>query len=77
MSGEICTDNRTKSINISTAGFPHKYPQYPTSRICCICNEYEYPKSDTYTTAATWICDDCLQKIRKLLKIESLLNSTS
>lgn len=58
-----------KSIDISTIKSPYKYPQYPVSHICCICNTYEYPESDTYTTA-TWICEDCLQKIKKLLEIE-------
>lgn len=54
---------------VNTGTLNNKCIKYPTSRICCICNKYEYPESDTCTTA-TWICDDCLQKIKKLLEIE-------
>lgn len=54
----------------------NKHPSYPTSRICCICNKYEYPESDVCTTA-TWVCEDCLKSIRRLVKIEGLLDSVS
>ena len=57
-------------IDTTFLRFNNEYLQYPPSRICCICNRHEYPKSDTCTTA-TWICNDCLQKIRELLKIKS------
>lgn len=66
----IC-DNKTSSGYCQTTVCIHpKYSHYsncPPSHICSICFKNENPIAETSTTEF-WICNECIQKIRNLIK---------
>lgn len=43
-------------------------PAQPPTRECALCRRLENPAADTVSTAFTWLCEDCLSKLRKLLE---------
>jgi len=42
----------------------------PPSHYCAVCGKMEYPNA-VYATSVFWLCDDCLGKLKTLLKGET------
>lgn len=44
-------------------------PAQPPTRKCALCGRLENPAAATVSVAFTWLCEDCLRKLRKILEV--------
>lgn len=56
--------NLDKSLDFNGYG-------YITSRVCRICNKYEYPNAEVIDNHNTWICNECAKKLGKLIDVRT------
>ena len=60
-------DKRMMDENIRVASVRSIPLDSPPSHYCAVCGKMEYPNA-VFATSAFWLCDDCIEKLKKLLK---------
>ena len=55
-------DENTRAVSIRSIPL-----DAPPSHYCAVCGKMEYPDA-VFATSALWLCDGCIEKLKKLLK---------